>query len=142
MLAQMTARLLQRRTFEDAIHVILEDVIALHGAEFGNVQLPLGDELVIAARSPFKGVRVANVSPALADELRIDPSVEGVVILDVANGTPAQSVGFQRGDIVLAVNNQAIAKTRDLERVTATPSRAWRVTIRRGSQQMTVMLNG
>jgi Do/DeqQ family serine protease len=100
------------------------------------------DELVIAARSPFKGVRVANVSPALADELRIDPSVEGVVILDVANGTPAQSVGFQRGDIVLAVNNQAITKTRDLEHVTATPSRAWRVTIRRGSQQMTVMLNG
>ena len=100
------------------------------------------DELVIAARSPFTGVRVANVSPALADELRIVPSVEGVVILDVANDTPAQSVGFQRGDIVLAVNNQAITKTRDLEHVTATPSRAWRVTIRRGSQQMTVMLNG
>src|SRR5207248_4246155 len=93
------------------------------------------DELVIAARSPFTGARVANVSPDLADELRIDPSIEGVVILDVANGTPAQSVGFQRGDLVLAVNNQAIAKTRDLERVTAKPSRAWRVTIRRGSQQ-------
>src|SRR6195256_1474437 len=50
MLAQMTLRLLQKRTFEDAIHVILEDVIALHGAEFGNVQLPLGDELFIAAQ--------------------------------------------------------------------------------------------
>jgi GAF domain-containing protein len=50
MLAQMTVRLLQKRTFEDAIHVILEDVIALHGAEFGNVQLPLGDDLVIAAQ--------------------------------------------------------------------------------------------
>jgi GAF domain-containing protein len=50
MLAHMTLRLLQKRTFEDAIHVILEDVIALHGAEFGNVQLPLGDELVIAAQ--------------------------------------------------------------------------------------------
>jgi len=50
MLAQMTIRLLQKRTFEDAIHVILDDVIALHGAEFGNVQLPLGDELVIAAQ--------------------------------------------------------------------------------------------
>jgi len=100
------------------------------------------DELVIEARSPFTGARVANVSPALAEELRIDPSIEGVVILDVGNGTPAQGVGFQRGDIVLAVNNQAIGKTRDLERVTARPNRVWRVTIRRGSQQMTVMLSG
>jgi GAF domain-containing protein len=43
--------LLQKRTFEEAIHVILDDVIALHGAEFGNVQLPIGDELVIAAQA-------------------------------------------------------------------------------------------
>jgi GAF domain-containing protein len=50
MLAQMTLRLLQKRTFEEAIHVILDDVIALHGAEFGNVQLPIGDELVIVAQ--------------------------------------------------------------------------------------------
>jgi GAF domain-containing protein len=50
MLAQMTLRLLQKRTFEDAIHIVLDDVIALHGAEFGNVQLPVGDELVIAAQ--------------------------------------------------------------------------------------------
>ncbi|HEX4555841.1 MAG TPA: GAF domain-containing protein [Xanthobacteraceae bacterium] len=50
MLTQMTLRLLQKRTFEEAIHVILNDVIALHGAEFGNVQLPIGDELVIAAQ--------------------------------------------------------------------------------------------
>jgi len=50
MLAQMTLRLLQKRTFEDAIHVILDDVIALHGAEFGKVQLQIGEELVIAAQ--------------------------------------------------------------------------------------------
>jgi GAF domain-containing protein len=50
MLAQMTMRLLQKRTFEEAVHVILDDAIALHGAEFGNVQLPIGEELVIAAQ--------------------------------------------------------------------------------------------
>ena len=50
MLAQMTQRLLQKGNFEDAIQVILDDVIALHGAEFGNIQLPVGDELVIVAQ--------------------------------------------------------------------------------------------
>lgn len=50
MLVQMSQRLRQHATFEGAIHAILDDVIALHGAEFGNIQLPLADELVIAAQ--------------------------------------------------------------------------------------------
>ena len=100
------------------------------------------DELTIAARSPFTGAKVANISPALADELRIDPSVEGVVVVDIAGGSPAQSLGFRKGDVVLSVNNQKIAKTRDLERATAQQARVWRITIRRGGQQMSVVLNG
>ena len=69
MLAQMTVRLLRKRTFEDAIHVILDDVIALHGAEFGNVQLPLGDELVIAAQYAFPNLflKLSSASEKTAD---------------------------------------------------------------------------
>lgn len=50
MLVHMTQRLLQQRTFEGAVHAVLDDVIALHGAEYGNVQLLIGDELVIVAQ--------------------------------------------------------------------------------------------
>jgi Do/DeqQ family serine protease len=100
------------------------------------------DELTIGARSPFTGAKVSNITPALADELRIDPSAEGVIVVDITNGSPAQSLGFRKGDIVLLVNNQKIAKTRDLERATAQQSRVWRITIRRGGQQMSVVLGG
>jgi S1-C subfamily serine protease len=100
------------------------------------------DELVIGARSPFTGVKVSSISPALADELRLDASAEGVVVLDVSNGSPAQTFGFRKGDIVLTVNNQKIANPRDLERATAQQSRVWRITIRRGGQQMSVVLSG
>jgi hypothetical protein len=48
--SQMTRRLLQARTFEGAIRTILEDVIALLGAEYGNIQLSIGDELAIVAQ--------------------------------------------------------------------------------------------
>ena len=64
------------------------------------------------------------------------------MIVDIANGSLAQSFGFQRGDLVLAVNNAKIAKTRDLERVTGQQSRLWRITILRGGQQMSVELRG
>ena len=39
-----------RRTFEAAVEIILDDVIAMHGAEFGDLQLPTGSDLVIVAQ--------------------------------------------------------------------------------------------
>jgi len=100
------------------------------------------DEVQIRGQSPFLGATVANLSPALADELRLDPQTEGVVITAVADGSAAQSVGFQKGDIVVSVNNQKITKSADLERVTGTSSRQWRVTIQRGGQQISVTFSG
>ena len=100
------------------------------------------EELVIASPSPFQGARVSNLSPALAENLRLDPSTQGVVIVDITAGSPAQSLGFQRGDLVLSVNNAKIAKTRDLERVAGQQSRRWSITIVRGGQQVSVELRG
>ena len=100
------------------------------------------EELVIEARSPFQGAKVSNLSPALADSLRLDPSSEGVVIIDIANGSPAHSLGFQRGDLVLSVNDAKIARTRDLERVAGQQTRRWSITIMRAGQQLSVELRG
>jgi Do/DeqQ family serine protease len=100
------------------------------------------DELVIGSPSPFQGAKVSNLSPALADDLRIDPSAQGVVVVDVANGSPAQNLGFKRGDLVISVNNTKVAKTADLQRATGQQSRRWSITIMRGGQQMSVELRG
>jgi Do/DeqQ family serine protease len=100
------------------------------------------DELVIASPSPFQGAKVSNLSPALADDLRLDPSTQGVVILEVVSGSSAQRFGFQRGDLVVSVNNAKIAKTRDLERIAGQAGRRWSITILRGGQQVSVELRG
>jgi len=100
------------------------------------------EEVEIRARSPFLGAKVANLSPALADELRLDTQSEGVVITDVADGSAAQSFGFRKGDIVLAVNNQRIEKSTDLDRVTRAGGHVWRVTINRGGQQISAIFSG
>src|SRR5690606_24049191 len=51
------------------------------------------EEITIKARSPFAGAKVANLSPALADELRLDSEAEGVVVVDVSDGMAAQQLG-------------------------------------------------
>src|SRR5882724_75833 len=100
------------------------------------------DEIVLSARSPFQGATVANISPAVADELHLDSQTEGVVVIDLEDGGTAASVGFQKGDIILAVNNQKIAKTSDLDKASKTSSRLWRITVVRGGQQINVTLGG
>ena len=100
------------------------------------------DEVEIRNRSPFLGATVANLSPALADEMQLDPQSEGVVITSIADGSTAQSIGFRKGDIVISVNNQKITKSADLDRATGTGGHQWRVTIVRGGQQISVMFTG
>ena len=100
------------------------------------------DEMTIRSRSPFSGAKVANLSPALADELQLDNADRGVVIVDVDNGSYASNLGFQRGDVILSVNGEKVERTAELEKLTAAGSRSWRIVIRRGQQQITAVFNG
>ncbi len=100
------------------------------------------EEVVIRSRSPFQGAKVANLSPALAEELRLDASTDGVVIVDVVDNSTAAALGFRPGDLVLTVNGEKIARSRDLERATAESARVWRIEIQRGGQRLSLALGG
>jgi Do/DeqQ family serine protease len=100
------------------------------------------NEIVLTSRSPFQGAKVSNISPAVADELHLDADTEGVVVTELASDSTAANVGFQKGDIILAVNNTKIGKTSDLEQATSQSSRLWRIVLMRGGQQINVTLGG
>jgi Do/DeqQ family serine protease len=100
------------------------------------------EEIVIKSRSPFAGAKVGNLSPALAEELRLDPAAEGVAILDVANGSPAQRLGFKRGDVIESVNERQVMRTRDLDTLTREQQRLWRITVMRNGQRITAQFGG
>jgi Do/DeqQ family serine protease len=100
------------------------------------------DEITLTARSPFQGAKVANISPAVADELRLDSSTEGVVITELTDSATAAGVGFQKGDLIIAVNGTKIGKTSDLDKVTRDGARLWRIVVVRGGQQINVTLGG
>ncbi|MFN5521305.1 response regulator, partial [Bradyrhizobium sp.] len=97
-------------------------------------------EIVNAIRTISLGRRY--ISPAVADELHLDADTEGVVVLEPGDGTTAANVGFQKGDVIMAVNNQKIAKTVDLDKASRESARIWRITVLRGGQQINVTLGG
>jgi S1-C subfamily serine protease len=100
------------------------------------------DEITLSGRSPFQGATVVNISPAVADELHLDADTEGVVVTGIQDDSTAANVGFQKGDIIVAVNNKKIARTSDLDRVTREQSRLWHISVLRGGQQINVTLGG
>ncbi len=100
------------------------------------------DPVRIGGRGPFTGLTVVNLSPAVSEELRIDAATEGVGISEIAEGSPADRIGFQRGDILVAINGERIASSRDVERLTRERQRGWEVTVTRQGRTFTEMIRG
>jgi Do/DeqQ family serine protease len=97
------------------------------------------DERVIAGTGPFSGAKVVNLSPAVAQEIGIDGSLTGVLVLDIANGSVADRVGLEKGDRVLMLNDRKIDSVKTLADINEQKEQLWKVTIQRGGQVVTRM---
>jgi Do/DeqQ family serine protease len=98
---------------------------------------PARDERVIAGRNPLQGATVVNISPAVADQVGIDPFTNpGVIITANGQGLAAQA-GLKTGDIIRAVNGRRVATVRDLVAALEGGGRVWQITIERDGQEAT-----
>lgn len=59
------------------------------------------------------GVAIQNVTPELAEGLRLD-APEGVLVADVTPNSPAAAAGLQAGDVILGYGAAEILEVRDL----------------------------
>ncbi|MGQ0444718.1 MAG: DegQ family serine endoprotease [Beijerinckiaceae bacterium] len=105
-------------------------------------EFPARDPIKLTGSSPFSGVTVINLSPAVLDELSLRGASEGVVVSDVADGSRAAMVNFQKGDVILSINDRAISTTRDLEAMVSARRSYWKLTIWRGGEVITTVING
>ena len=87
----------------------------------------------IRASGPFLGITVANLSPALADELHTD-DVSGVIVLDVPRG--GAHLRLLVGDELLDLNGQPIAEVGQLQGLLQRLAAPWHATIRRDGRTL------
>jgi S1-C subfamily serine protease len=103
--------------------------------------------LEVGGRNPFTGAQVAQLSPALAEQLRLDPfqARDGVLVYSVPPRTIARQVGFQPGDIIREINGSTIRTTKDLDaaikRIEGGADGVWRLAIERNGQRQEVTLS-
>jgi Do/DeqQ family serine protease len=103
-------------------------------------ETPPREPVRIRTRSPLAGATLVNMSPAVAEELQIDISDDGVVVSDLDERGAAASVGFQKGDQIVAINGQRLASTREAERLIDRAGNYWEITINRGGRVFTTVL--
>ena len=95
----------------------------------------------LSGTHPFDGARVANIVPAVADELGLDEQ-EGVVILSVRQNSRAARIGFQPGDIIQQVGREKIETVSELEACSRSASACGWWCIKRGGQTIRLQLAG
>jgi len=104
-------------------------------------ETPNRGETEMQGDQPLAGATVVNLSPALAEELDIDPFLEGVMVLRIVRGTPANRLRFIAGDIIKSVNGNAIATVDDLVAEMRRPAERWRIAIQRRGKIREMVIN-
>ncbi len=105
-------------------------------------EIPARDPVKLTGYSPFSGMTVINLSPAIEEELSLHGVSEGVVVSDIEDGSRAAMVNFQKGDVITSINDRPIVTTRELEAAVSEHRNYWKLTIARGREVITTMIGG
>ncbi|MBL6929822.1 MAG: Do family serine endopeptidase [Rhodospirillales bacterium] len=90
----------------------------------------------LTGRHPLLGASIVNMSPALAEELGIDPVTPGVFVLQIRRGGSANRLGFRPGDRIVAINDENVGSVSQLKVILAKPAQRWRVTLERNGKTL------
>jgi serine protease Do len=105
-------------------------------------ETPARDTTELTQRTPLIGATVANMNPALADELGLGGADSGVVVIKLAPGSFAAQAGFQPGDRVLRINAKPVESVAALKEMLEQKPKEWLIAIRRGEQTLETKFRG
>ena len=107
------------------------------------IEDPPRDVRELEGRHPLMGCTVANLSPAVAQELGMDDdSKQGVVVLDVGRGTNAGRLGLRRGDIIAGINQEEVSSVEQLALLLQLDVAGWRLSVERGGRVFNLAIQG
>ena len=104
-------------------------------------ETPPRDERTLEGRHPLNGATVANLSPALSQELDMKGAWEGVVLVKVPRGSVARRYRFRPGDVLLEINGEEVARSADVEALLTRSFDRWAVVFRRDGRIRRVELS-
>ncbi|MCP4933961.1 MAG: Do family serine endopeptidase [bacterium] len=102
-------------------------------------ETPARNETRLRGNNPFSGALVANLSPALAEEISMSDQT-GVVVVGLGRRSFAKRIGLVPKDILLQINGTEIESVADLVETLRGRQRSWRFTVKRGDNILSMSL--
>lgn len=100
------------------------------------------NETELPRRSALGGALVANLSPAIAQKIKMPSDKEGVVVLNVQRGSPAAANRIRPGDIIREINEVPISRVADIEPLISEERRRWVFIVERQGREFVLDRNG
>jgi serine protease Do len=85
------------------------------------------------------GLQVQPLTPEIAAQLQLDET-EGVLVSGVKAGSPAEEAGLRRGDVILEVNQQAVADVAEFREALSDSKKGALLLVSRGGAEIIVPL--
>ena len=93
-------------------------------------------------RSALGGSLMANLSPAIAQKIKLASDKEGVVVLSVQRGSPAAKNRIRPGDILREINGEKITRVSDIEPLISERRKRWVFVVERQGREYVMDRNG
>ncbi len=92
-------------------------VVVFRDGETVSLDVKVGDmagnnEIVVAQDDrdqPSIGIKISELNPELRSQLNIDEDVDGIVVVEVLPGSPAEMAGLRPGDIIHSLDRQSVS---------------------------------
>jgi len=101
--------------------------VAARPVEIASKSAPVPD----AGTNGKLGVAIQDLSPQIARQLGLPPSVTGVVVTQVQPDSPAADAGIKRGDVVQEVNRQPVKSASDFRNAVSQSAKSLLLLIQR-----------
>ncbi|MGD9649843.1 MAG: PDZ domain-containing protein, partial [Dongiaceae bacterium] len=96
----------------------------------------------LTGNQPLAGAKIANLSPAIQEELGGDVPDDGVVVIAINSRSQAARFGLKPRDILLEIQGKKIRRVSDAVAALGLPKKGWNIVFRRGDQIIRGQIQG
>jgi len=126
------------------------DITYVRGGKTADVKVAIaapptaaGDQTVsITGNTRFAGTTVAVLTSAVAQDMNLPFDSKGVIVTDVVSGSPADEMGLQKGDVIVAIDGQRINDVGTFKSLVSTRTDGWQIVLNRNGQTIQSYVSG
>jgi serine protease Do len=100
------------------------------------------DITTISGNTRFAGVTARALEPALAEEQGLSYEARGMVVTEIAPGSPADAMGLAVGDIILSLNGLEMGDAATFTQVASQRQRTWEIVLERNGRTIRTYVSG